>query len=112
MEHFKCKVDDRSIKVGGEQSIRTLEGYVAPLSFREGLTYIAIRPYTNEEYRDLPHVVMTSDEVWDPTKMDDERDHKAWLQTQADDTGEFTFALFNAVGEYVGQRELGELCNI
>jgi hypothetical protein len=35
-----------------------------------GLPYIHIRPYTDEEWTWLPHVILTSDVDWDPTVLD------------------------------------------
>ena len=29
-----------------------------------------LSPYTDEEWKELPHMVMTSDEKWDPTIFD------------------------------------------
>ena len=40
MEHFKVEVCDKSIKVGGEQHIQTLEGHTFPLSIKNGLAYL------------------------------------------------------------------------
>jgi len=37
-----------------------------------GLPYLDIRPYTDKEIDELPHVVLTSDVDWDPDKMDGE----------------------------------------
>ena len=83
LEHFKNKVDDRSIHVQGEQSIRN----IMPLSFHQGLPYLEIRPFSDVEYQNLPHVIMTSDAVWDPSIMDVDRDNSAWLVGQPDING-------------------------
>ena len=50
LEWFKNQVHDRSLKVGGLQSISTPDGYVHLLSFRHGLPYIKICPYTDDEW--------------------------------------------------------------
>ena len=64
LESFKNKVDDRSTKVaGGTQSITTLEGFTFPLNFVNGLPYLKIRPFSDQEWDELPHVVLTSDEM-------------------------------------------------
>jgi hypothetical protein len=39
LEHYKNRVDDRSIKSGGRQCLTTLEGYVIPLDIINGLPY-------------------------------------------------------------------------
>ena len=72
-------VNDRSIKVhGGLQRILTLDGYVIPINIVAGLPYMSLRPYTDDEWDTLPHVILTSDMDWDPTVLDhtlDDDDH-------------------------------------
>ena len=72
MEAFGIKVDDRSRKAGGTQSITTPEGFVLPLHFHNGLPHLKLRPPTDRELSnpDIPHVVLTSDADWDPTILD------------------------------------------
>ena len=61
LEHFKIKVDERSKKITGKTpSIITLEGYEIPISTRRGLPYIKLRPYTDDEWKTLPHITITS----------------------------------------------------
>ena len=103
LEHFKNAVDDRSSKIkGATQSIRTLDGYVIPLRFKQGLAYMPIRPYSNEEWKRLPHIVLTSDEDWDPSKMDQARDEDEWLKNQPENPTSFNFRPYNHVGDYFG----------
>ena len=54
MEWYKQIVDDKSVKVGGKQHIKTLEGYVIPLDIKSGLPYVKMRPYTDAEWDTLP----------------------------------------------------------
>jgi hypothetical protein len=49
LEWYKQEVDDKSIKVGGNQRIKTLDGYVIPLDVKSGLPYVKMRPYTDKE---------------------------------------------------------------
>eukprot|EP00536_Pseudo-nitzschia_multiseries_P015565 jgi/Psemu1/43065/gm1.43065_g len=70
MEAYFLIVDDTSIKTGGTQVITTTDGHVFPLSICHGLPYLAMRKYTSEEFACLPHVVMTSDQHWDPSILD------------------------------------------
>jgi hypothetical protein len=63
-------VDDRSLRAGGTQSISTPEGYMFPLDIIDGLVYLRMRPFTDEEYAALPHVPFTSDVTWDATVLD------------------------------------------
>src|SRR5687768_13940285 len=64
MEAHKQIVHDKSTKstkVGGMQRIETLDGYIIPLKVRSELPYMSIRPFTNKEWDDLPHIIMTAD---------------------------------------------------
>jgi hypothetical protein len=70
LEHYKLQVDDRSLRAGGTQCISTPEGYMFPLDIIDGLVYLRMRPYTDAEYDDLPHVPFTSDVTWDATVLD------------------------------------------
>ena len=71
LESFNHDVNDKSIKVpGGLQRIKTIDGYVIPLNIKAGLPYMTMRPYTDQEWEDLPHVIMTSDIDWDPSQLD------------------------------------------
>jgi hypothetical protein len=65
-------VNDRSIKIeGGTQRLTTPDGYVIPIDVRCGLPYIMMRPFTDEEFEELPaHVVWTSEDAWDPPSLD------------------------------------------
>ena len=70
LESFGIRVYDRSKLLGGKQALVTPEGYVMPLDFENGLPYLPMRPYTDTEWRTLPHVVFTSDVDWDPSSVD------------------------------------------
>jgi hypothetical protein len=64
-------VNDRSIKIeGGRQQLTTPDGYVIPINVRRGLPYITMRPFTDEEFEELPHVVWTSEDTWEPPSLD------------------------------------------
>ena len=63
-------MDDRLIKVGGKQHIKTLDGYVIPLDIKSGLPYVKMRPYTDAEWDVLPHVILTGDIDWNPSVLD------------------------------------------
>jgi hypothetical protein len=48
LESFANDVNDKSIHVpGGLQRIHTVDGYVFPLSIRDGLPYLGMRPYSD-----------------------------------------------------------------
>jgi hypothetical protein len=71
---LKCcgnDVNDHSIKIeGGRQRLTTPDGYVIPIDVRRGLPYITMRPFTDEEFKELPHIVWMSEDAWDPTSLD------------------------------------------
>ena len=50
----------------------TIDGYVIPIKIRDGLARIDMRKPTQDEFDSLPHVLLTSDDKWDPTVIDDE----------------------------------------
>ena len=71
LEWFYNDVNDKSCKIpGGLQRIKTNDGYILPLQIREGLPYLPLRPYTDKEWDTLPHVVLTSDDNWNPQVFD------------------------------------------
>ena len=101
LEWYKNDVNDRSIKVGGLQRITTLEGYVIPLNFVQGLPRMAIRPYTDKEWEDLPHVVLTSELDWDPGQLDlalDDDDN--WYDAISDLAADPFTNRFDEYGDY------------
>jgi len=66
LEWYKHDVNHKSIKVGGLQCSKTFYAYVIPLDFKSGLPYMTIRPYTDDEWENLPHLILTSDENGNP----------------------------------------------
>ena len=46
LEFYKNKVDDRALKVGGLQCIRTNDGFVLPLDVISGLPHLKMTPNT------------------------------------------------------------------
>ena len=71
IEHNKNTVNDKAAAITGETPhIRTLEGYMIPMKVINGLTYIEMRPYTDQEWKTLPHVNLTGVGEWDPSVLD------------------------------------------
>jgi hypothetical protein len=62
------------MRVGGLQRISATPdgGYAFPLDIIDGLPNLDVRPCTNDEWNDpnIPHVVMTSGDEWDPGCLD------------------------------------------
>ena len=72
MQANGCLVNDQPLnkKNGTGQRIITAEGYCIPLSIVDGLPYFNVRPYTDDQWKDLPKVVMIADGNWDPSVLD------------------------------------------
>ena len=71
LEANMVTVNEKSFKITGETPyVQTLEGYRVPLSIKTGLVYMRMRPYTDEEYKKYPKVILTKDEPWDPKTLD------------------------------------------
>ena len=72
LRHFGNIVDDKPRAVGGKQYIQTPDGYKIDLSIRNGLAYMDMYPPSDSELDTLPHIMFTSDEIWDPECLDSE----------------------------------------
>ena len=97
------RVKERSAKVGGSQYIRTLDGYVIPIDIVNGLAYISMVPNTQKEFVDLPHVVFTGSEEWEPKVLDHKlSDNPNWFDEVKDDTLDSYLkeSPFDAYGNY------------
>jgi hypothetical protein len=103
LESFANDVNDKSIHLpGGLQRIQTVDGYVFPLSGRDGLSYLGMRPYTDVEYELLPYVILTSGVDWDPRVLDfDIDDDDDWYDAISDNVNHSE--LFDAFGNYKGR---------
>ena len=66
LEHYKNKICDKHHLLWRKQSISTPCGCIFPLQFKNSLCYLEQRYPTNYETANLPQVIMTSDEEWDP----------------------------------------------
>jgi len=73
LRHFGCEVDDIPKSVNGKQQLRHPDGYVIPLSIRDGLAYMDMCIPTSEEVDKYPSVFFTSDARWDPCVLDNEQ---------------------------------------
>ncbi len=103
IEAYKNQVFDRPLKVGGRQCIKTVGGYVIPIDYVNGLPRIKMCPNTGEEWKTLPHVVMTPPQEWDPKDIDLMLSERAdWCNmVKQDKDGEFqTRSNFTRTGDY------------
>ena len=71
LEEFGLEVNERSVCVpGGLQHIKMPGGYVLPIWIKDGLLYVALCSYTDDEWEMLPHIHWTRDSDWDPAILD------------------------------------------
>jgi hypothetical protein len=98
MEAHGADINDRSRHLpSGKQRI-LIDGYQLPLDFKNGLPYFQCRKPTDEELSSLPHIIMTPDVDWDPSKYDkDIDDIKKFHNPGEDDHEEYHF---DQHGEY------------
>jgi len=106
MECHDILVDKRSRKLrkGGQQCLTTVEGCKIPLHIRRGLPYMDMHPPSDHELGTLPHVVLTSDTDWNPTKADNEiKTNDVWfdaIESQPPGTQDYGDTKFNQLGYY------------
>ena len=72
LKSFGVQIDDTPRKLKGSQCIKHPDGYVIPLSIRNGLPYMDMKCPSDEEMDEYPHVIFTSDTQWDPDDLNDE----------------------------------------
>jgi hypothetical protein len=109
------EVNDKSINVpGGLQRIQTLDGYIIPLTIKDGLARLSIRPYTDKEWEDLTHAILTSEVEWDPSVLDhDFKEDEQWravpeVESSFNEFGDYKHCVIVQHLEYF-QRQDGEL---
>ena len=71
IEWYTNTVDDKSVGVGGQQRIVTIDGYSMPLVCKGGLMYLQLQGIpTDEDLPNCPSVHHTSPHEWDPSVFD------------------------------------------
>ena len=64
-------VDDKSVQVGGQQRIITIDGYSMPLMCKGGLMSLKFQVIpTDTDLQKYPSVHLTSPQQWDPSVLD------------------------------------------
>lgn len=71
LRSFGTLVHEAPRSNNGLQCIVTPDGYHIPLCYRSGLPYMDLCPPTDEEFDTLPHIILTSDDTWNPTSLDE-----------------------------------------
>ena len=70
IEWYTNTVDDKSVQVGGQQTIVTIEGYSMPLVCKGGLMYLQLQGIpTDQDLQNYPSVHLTSPHEWDPSVL-------------------------------------------
>ena len=83
------------------QHILTNDGYVISISIRDGLPYVALCPFTDEEWDTLLHVILTGDADWDPSILDlDLDENETWFDTISDLPHDKSPSAFDEFGDY------------
>ena len=68
---FQNEVNGKSIKILiGLQYITTKDGYYIPLNLIYRLLYMPLKPYTYQEFKDIPKIILTIDTKWEPSILD------------------------------------------
>ena len=108
MEHHGLQVEDKNPAVGGLGRIETPDGYTFPLSYKSGLAYLKMQPFTTTEWKTLPHVMMTSDKAWDPTVFDVDVDPTStcFLASHPEQLHKLPTPDFNMLGEFIRVKKL------
>ena len=70
IEWYQNKVCDTSMKVGGRQVIKTVDGCHIPINVIRGLPCMQMEPNAAKEFDTLPHVILTQGGEWDPAVLD------------------------------------------
>ena len=100
MEHYKIQVKEKAPDVTGKvPTITLLEGYKIPLSIRNGLSYMKQRCFTDDEWRTLPKVPITSVTEWNPKVMDSTVPDE-WYHSQPKVLRGLDTANYDKFGEY------------
>jgi hypothetical protein len=76
-----------------------MDGYQLPLEFKNGLPYLRCHKPTDEELSLLPHIIMTSDVVWDPSLFDNNNDNIQEFYDPVEEIPEHEYN-FDQYGEY------------
>ena len=97
---------------GGTQTLTTPDGYVIPLAVRDGLCYMDMRCPTDKELEELHHVIMTSDDNWEPDSFDSEPNEQYFDSHASDDEFDDWVDCDDDYGEAFSDHELNMMACI
>ena len=70
LEWYTNSVDDKSVHIGGQQRILTIDGYSMPLVCKGGLMYLEFLGIpTEKDLQTYPSVLLTRPYEWDPSVL-------------------------------------------
>ena len=70
LSHLGLGIDDQSSVIPGhKQQMVTPDQWIIPYNILNGLTRMPIQSSMDDDLDKLPHVVITNDNIWDPTVL-------------------------------------------
>ena len=106
IEWYTNTVDNKSVQVGGQQRIITIDGHSMPLVCKGGLVDLELQGIpTDKDLQTYPSVYLTSPDEWDPSVLDYEHPEDNREPDWAIDPNEmFQFdPNFEEFGDYVNR---------
>ena len=106
IEWYTNTVDDKSVQVGGQQIIVTIDGYSMPLVCKGRLMYLQLQGIpTDQDLQNYPSVHLTSPHEWDPSVLDYEHpENNGEPDWAIDPNGNFQFdPNYDQFGDYVNR---------
>ena len=99
-------MEDKSVQVGGQQRIITIDAYSMPLEHKGGLMCLELQGIpTDKDFQTYPSVHLTSPHEWDPYILDSEHPQDNGEPHWANDQNDrFQFdPNFDEFGDYVNR---------
>ena len=106
IEWYTNIVYDKSVQVGGQQRIVTIDGYSMPLVCKGGLMYLRLQGIpTDQDLQNYPSVYLTSPHEWDSSVLDCEHpENNGGPDWAIDPNDNFQFdPNFDDFGDYVNR---------
>ena len=71
LSHFCLDLDDQSSAIPGhQQCMVTPNQWIIPFNIINGLTRMPMQSPTDDKIDNLPHIIITSDDIWDRTVLE------------------------------------------
>ena len=70
LSHFGLDNDDQFSAIPGHKQCKvTPDWWIIPFNIVNDITRMPMQPSANKDLDKLPHVIKTSDDIWDPTVL-------------------------------------------